>query len=152
MLLLLYWAYCHLQAVHVINIVVVTYRPIFLGLTHWTKWSPFCTHFQIHFLDRRCVYICWILFEVCYEGSHLSLAIIGSGNSFVPIGLKLLLELFSWPRSILPYDITRPQWFFFDHNELTSLSKDQAVLWCHCCCWWLWIYLSPANRVCVCVC
>ena len=149
-MLLLYWAYCHLQAVHVIDLDVVTYHPIFVGLTHWTKWSPFCRHFQIHFLDRRCVYICEYCLKFVMKGCIYHLASIGSGNGFVSSGQKPLLELFRWPRSILPYGITRPQWFFFFyHSELTCLSKDQAVLWCHCCCWWLWIYLSPANRVCV---
>ena len=49
-----------------------------------TKWAPFCKrHFQMHFLERKCLNSDWNFSEVCSRGSNWQFSSIGSVNGLV---------------------------------------------------------------------
>ena len=89
-----------------------------------TRWQRFrIQHFQMHFLERKCLNFHWYFTEVYSQGSNWQYTSIGSDNGLVPTRQQAII----WTNDDLVYwgiCVTQPQWvksFSNAVNDLTSL-------------------------------
>ena len=97
-----------------------------LGITHWPLgiWlQSQINKFQTHFNDKYLKYFLWNWYYQVNATTPLwSLVNIGSGNGLVRQAPSHYLSQ-CWPRSLSPYDVTRPQWV----NDPTAQPTKQHI-------------------------